>query len=55
MLSDKDIDILLHYLDRGIREEIQRICDAEPVPQSYASLVTPEDIVVAKSMGICIL
>jgi len=52
MLSDKDIDTLLYYLDRGIQEEIQRICDAEGVPESYASLVTPEDIAIAKSMGI---
>jgi len=52
MLSDKDIDTLLYYLDRGIQEEIQRICDAEGVPESYASLVTPEDRAIAKSMGI---
>ena len=52
MLSDKDIDILLYYLDRGIQEEIQRICDADGLPESYASLLTPEDIAFAKSMGI---
>lgn len=52
MLSDKDIDILLFYLDRGIQEEIQRICDADAVPEPYANLVTPEDIALAKSMGI---
>jgi hypothetical protein len=52
MLSDKDIDVLLYYLDRGIREEIQRICDADAVTASCESLVTAEDRALAKSMGI---
>lgn len=52
MLSDKDIDVLLYYLDRGIREEIQRICDTESAPPSCDGLVTAEDRALAKAMGI---
>lgn len=54
MLRDKDIDILLYYLDRGIREEIQRICNVLVAPVRYDSLVTAEDVAIAKSMGIAL-
>lgn len=52
MLSDRDIDTLLYYLDRGIREEIERICNVPAGPESYGSLLTAEDAVFAKEMGI---
>lgn len=51
MLSPKDIDTILHYLDIGIREEIRRICDPAG-PPSFESLVTVEDAELAQSMGI---
>lgn len=51
MFSNRDIDILLYYLDKGIQEEILRICDAPVTPASYTNLITPEDAVFAKSVG----
>ena len=54
MLSDRDIDTLLHYLDRGIREEIDRICTVSPAPGSYESLLTADDAALAKAMGIAL-
>jgi hypothetical protein len=52
MLSDRDIDTLLYYLDRGIREEIERICNVPAGPESYGSLLTVEDAAFAKEIGI---
>jgi hypothetical protein len=52
MLSNNSINILLYYLDRDIRDEIERICDPEAVRATYDSLVTAEDVAIAKSMGI---
>jgi len=54
MLSDRDIDTLLYYLDRGIEEEIERICSAPAGPGSYTSLITTEDAVLARAMGIAL-
>lgn len=51
MLSNRDIDILLYYLDKGIQEEILRICDAPVTPVAYTSLITAEDADFAKSVG----
>jgi len=52
MLNDKDIDTLLRYLDRAILEEIRRICDVPVAPMAFDSLLTAEDVAIAKSMGI---
>lgn len=52
MLSNRDIDTLLYYLDRGIKEEIERICNVPAVPGSYESLLTAEDAAFAKTIGI---
>lgn len=54
MLSGRDIDILLYYLDRGIQDEIQRICNVPAVPESYESLLTIEDAAFAKAIGIAL-
>ena len=50
MSDHKNMDTLLKNLDRGIREEIQRICN--PPLASFESLLTAEDAAIAKSMGI---
>ena len=52
MLSNRDIDILLYYLDKGIQEEIQRICNVPVASAAYESLVNAEDVSLAQSMGI---
>jgi hypothetical protein len=52
MLSNRDIEILLYYLDKGIQEEILRICDTPITPVSYSSLITADDTAFAQSLGI---
>jgi hypothetical protein len=54
MLSDKDIDTLLYYLDRGIREEIERICNVPAASGAYDRLLTTEDAAFAKALGIAL-
>jgi hypothetical protein len=54
MLSDRDIDTLLHYLDLGIQEEIKRICNVVATQAANGSPFTNEDVAVAKSMGIAL-
>lgn len=54
MLSDRDIDTLLYYLDCGIRAEIERICNVRAVPGEYESLLTAEDAAFAKVIGIAL-
>jgi hypothetical protein len=50
MPDHKNMDTLLNHLDQGIQKEIQRICD--PPLAAFESLLTVEDAVIAKSMGI---
>lgn len=54
MLSDRDIDTLIYYLDCGIRAEIERICNTPPGRQSYESLLTAEDAAFAHAMGVAL-
>lgn len=54
MLSDRDIDTLLYYLDRGIREEIERICNVPAGAECYGCLLTAEDAAFAKEIGIAL-
>jgi hypothetical protein len=54
MLSDRDIDTLLYYLDRGIQEEIERICNLPAASGSYDNLLTAEDSAFAKAVGIAL-
>ena len=54
MLSDRDIDTSLYYLDRGIREEIERICNVPAASGAYDRLLTTEDAAFAKAIGIAL-